>query len=153
MSILHLHLLLNHFPIVGAVLASLLLGVALVRRSDELAKVSFALLALLGVTSIVVFLTGEPAEEAIEDLAGFSHAIVERHEQAALLATIAMSFLGAVSVVLLLALLKRAVPRTYTVAVLVAAISTTAVMGWTGYLGGQVRHSEVRPVAESSDGS
>lgn len=153
MSILHLHLLLNHFPIVGAVLASLLLGVALVRRSDELAKVSFALLALLGVTSIVVFLTGEPAEEAIEEIAGFSHSIVERHEQVALLATIAMAFLGAVSVVLLLALLKRAVPRTYTIAVLVGAIVATGAMGWTGYLGGQVRHTEVRPVAESPDRS
>jgi hypothetical protein len=34
MSVAHFHLLLNHFPIVGIILVTLLLGVAYVRKSD-----------------------------------------------------------------------------------------------------------------------
>lgn len=145
MSILHLHLILNHFPIVGAVLASMLLAIALVRRSDELVKVSLSLFALIGLVSVVVFLTGEPAEEAVEHLAGFSHGVVERHEESALVATIVMAFLATVSGVVLFALRKRPVPRMFTVSILAAALGATATMGWTAYLGGQVRHTEIRP--------
>lgn len=43
--------------------------------------------------AIGVYFTGEPAEELIEHLAGFSEPLVERHEEAALIATIGISVL------------------------------------------------------------
>ena len=58
MSFLHLHLLLNHVPVIGAVLGVLLLAAAVMRRSDELGKAALVLFALLAATSVVVFLTG-----------------------------------------------------------------------------------------------
>lgn len=38
MSIVHIHLLLNHVPVVGAVLGAVLLAYAVVRRSSEVAR-------------------------------------------------------------------------------------------------------------------
>jgi len=43
MSAVHLHLLLDHLPVVGTVLAILLLAYALLRRSPELTRVSLGI--------------------------------------------------------------------------------------------------------------
>lgn len=40
MSFTHLHLMLNHFPVIGAALGIALLGFAVLQKSDELGKVS-----------------------------------------------------------------------------------------------------------------
>lgn len=45
MNWVHLHLALNHVPVLGALFGALLLGVGLVRRSDELQRVSLWALA------------------------------------------------------------------------------------------------------------
>jgi hypothetical protein len=49
MSLVHLHLMLNHAPVIGIVFAALLLAFAALRRSDELTKVAFGILALIAV--------------------------------------------------------------------------------------------------------
>ena len=144
MSALHLHLLLNHFPIVGAIFATLLLALALARKSSELAKLAFGFFALLGVISILVYLTGGSAEEAIERLPGFSEPLVERHEEAALVATIAIGTVGAFAAVLLFWFRRRALPRRMAGAVFDATIGVAALMGYAANLGGQIRHTEIR---------
>jgi len=145
MSFVHLHLMLNHLPVIGALFGILLLALALVRRSSELGKVSLGLFAMLGALSVIVFFTGEPAEEIVEKLPGFSEAITERHEEAALVATIAMAALGAIALVGLAAFRRRTLPRWVTASGLAAALGAGGLMGYTAYLGGQVRHTEVRP--------
>jgi hypothetical protein len=136
-------------PVVGTVFIVVLLLVALVRRSTELTRVSLALLTLLGVTAVVVFLTGEPAEELVENLPGVSHAVIERHEEAALVATIAIGIVGALSALALGVFRNRALPRWITSIGLVATIGAGAMMGFTANLGGQIRHTEIRAGAAS----
>ena len=148
MNTIHLHLLLNHVPIVGALLGVFLVGVAIVRRSDELGKVALGTFVFLGAVSVVVFLTGEPAEELVEKLPGFSESLTERHEEAALVATIVMGVVGALSLIGLGAFRKRALPRWVTPALLLFALGATATMGYAANLGGQIRHTEIRPAAE-----
>ena len=63
MDAAHVHLALNHFPVIGAIIAILLLGYALLKRSDELTRAGLALLFLVGTVAIPVFITGEPAEQ------------------------------------------------------------------------------------------
>lgn len=144
MSSVHLHLLLNHFPVIGTLIVIALLAAAIVRRSSDMAKVSFALLAALGAISLLVFLTGEPAEEAIENLPGFSEAITERHEEFALAATIVLASLGAVSLGVLVFLRNREMPRWITPVAFMMSLVVGGMMGYTAMLGGQVRHTEVR---------
>lgn len=144
MTIVHLHLLLNHFPVIGAILGAFFLAVALLRRSSELAKVSLAFLALVGAASVVVFLTGEPAQEALEKLPGFSERLVDRHEDMALFATIVTGTIGAIALGAMILYRRRTVPRWLSTLVLVFAIGSSAFMGYTAYLGGQIRHTELR---------
>ena len=144
MSIVHLHLLLNHVPVLGIAFVTLLLLVALFRSSGELARVSLALLALVGAVSVVVFLTGEPAQEALEKLPGFSERIIDRHEEAAEIATIIVGCLGALALGALLVYRRRALPRWVTLFALVAAMGATGLMAYTANLGGQIRHTEIR---------
>ena len=158
MSLVHLHLLLNHVPVVGIFFAVLFLAVALMRRYGGLAKPSFAFLALIGAVSVAVFLTGEPAQEAIEKLPGFSERLIDRHEDAALLATIVTGLLGALALAALFVFRRRALPRWLTMLGLVSTLAASAMMAYTANLGGQIRHSEIRagaaaPVGERTTGA
>lgn len=157
MSWAHIHLALNHVPVIGLLIVLLLLGAATVRRSTELTRVSYALLVLLSATAVLVYLTGEPAEELVEHLPGFSEAIVEEHEEVALIATIGMVVLGVAALVGLVGFrAPRVIPGWYGRGVLFLALITGGVMVWTANLGGQIRHTEIRadgraPVSEIED--
>lgn len=144
MSIVHIHLLLNHVPVVGATLGTLLLAYAVVRRSSEIAKLALALFAALAVVTVAVFFTGEPAEEAIEHLPGFSNASVEVHEELALLSTIAFAAVGALGLAALAYFRRRLLPRWVAVTGLALSLTISGMMAVTANLGGQIRHSEIR---------
>ena len=147
MSLTHLHLLLNHVPVIGLLGVIVLLAIALKLRNDVLTKTSFALLGVLGLLGIATFLTGEPAEEAIEHLPGFSHALTEEHEEIALLATIALSVCGAIAAGALLWMRRQAMPRRVSGFVFALSLIAGGMMAYTGWLGGQVGHSEIRDTA------
>lgn len=144
MSLTHLHLLLNHFPVIGTVIGLGLLSFAALRKNADLTKASLGLFAVLALISVVVYLTGEPAEEAVENLPGFSESIVERHEDFALFATIALSSAGAAALAVLALFRGRVVPRWIQVGSVIVAFIVTGAMGYTAMLGGEVRHTEIR---------
>ena len=143
MSLVHLHLMLNHVPVVGLILITLLLGVALWRNSSETAKVALAFAAAMAAVAAIVFLTGEPAEEAVEGIAGISEGAIHRHEEAAEGALWATLLAGAIGLVGLAVFWKRAMPR-WTIGVAIAVmLGASGVMGWAANLGGQIRHTEI----------
>ena len=145
MNVVHLHLLLNHVPVVGVVFVTLLLLIGVVRGSSEVARVALVLLVLVGAASLLVYLTGEPAQEAVEKLPGFSERLVDRHEDAALVATIAAGSVGVLALGALIISRRREPPRWFTLLVLAAAVGASGLLGYTANLGGQIRHTEIRP--------
>ncbi len=144
MSIVHLHLLLNHVPVVGALFALLLFAAAIFLRETVSTKFALGFSAAIAVITVVVYFTGGPAEEAVEKLAGVTERAIEQHEEAAEVATIAMSMFGALALAALVIFRKRKMPRWVGAAGLAGTIVLTALMGWTANLGGQIRHSEIR---------
>lgn len=152
MSVVHLHLLLNHIPVVGAFLGIVLLGYALIRRNSEIGKLSLALFASLAAVSIAVFLTGEPAEEVIEHLPGFSDVITDRHEDLARTSTIAMVAFGALGLTALAYYRRRVLPRWVAAAGLATGLTIGGLLTATANVGGQIRHSEIRPDAAAASG-
>ncbi len=144
MNLAHLHLVLNHVPVIGMLLALALMFAAAVRRSEELKRVSLALLVVFALIAIPVFFTGEPAEDVVEHLPGVSKAAISQHEGAAEIALAGMEVVGALALVGLL--LYRRAPATprwfFTVAVLLAIV-VAGLMARTANLGGQIRHTEV----------
>jgi hypothetical protein len=145
MNAAHIHLLLNHVPVLGAVFGLLVLGYGYACGSRDVMKAGLGLLVIVGITGGLVYLTGEPAEELVEDLAGVSEAVLERHEAAALWATIGAGLVGLVALVGLVRWRAADLPRRYAGAVLALTLGLTGLMGWTANLGGQVRHAEIRP--------
>jgi uncharacterized membrane protein len=152
MSPAHLHLLLNHLPVVGTIGAVLLLAYALLRRSPELTRVSLGLFVLVALAGVAVYLTGEPAEEAVEHLSGVSESMIESHEDAALLATILLGVVGTVALAGLVAFRRRTggIPRGFATLALLLALAPAAAMGYTANLGGQIRHTEIRAGAAAA---
>ena len=144
MSLTHLHLVLNHFPMIGTIIGTGLLAFAIVTRKNDLVKTTLGIFVILAVISVAVYFTGESAEEAIEHLPGFSEAITERHEESASVATVTMAAFGVMCLGALVAFRRKQFPRWITVASLVFAILTGGAMGYTAMLGGQVRHTEIR---------
>ena len=132
-------------PVIGILIVLLLLVVATLRRSTELTRASYVLLVLMAASAVIVYRTGEPAEELVENLPGFSEAIVEEHEEVALIATIGIGVLGLVALVGLIRFrAPRIAPAWYDRGVLLLALLIGGVMVWTANQGRQIRHSEIR---------
>jgi hypothetical protein len=143
----HLHLMLNHVPVVGAPLLALLLGIGLLRRSGELVGVSLALAIGLALATLSVYLTGEPAEELVEHAPWFREALVETHEGHAAVALFAVLASGVMAAAAL-ALRGRPRPGAFLARLTWAGLAlSTLLLGRAAWSGGQVRHEEVRAVA------
>ena len=143
MSPVHLHLLLNHVPVIGLFGVALLLVAGLWRRNQEISKLALVLLVGLAFVAGVVYLTGEPAEEAVEKLAGISDAALDRHEEAALFTLIGMVALGLWSTIVLLANRKRDLAGWLAGVSLAFTAVVFGIAGYTANLGGQIRHTEI----------
>ncbi len=149
----HVHLLLNHFPVIGAVIAVAALTFAVVRPNPRLTRASFIVLIVVALSAVPVYLTGEPAEEIVEQLPGISEEIIEHHEEAAHVALIGLEALGLLGLAGLL-LLRRSgsLPKWFTIAVLALSIIVGGWTFWTANLGGRIRHAEIRPDFRVSGG-
>ena len=141
----HIHLSLNHLPVVGTIFGVLLLLLALVRKSEELKRVSLGVFVFTALLALPVYFTGEPAEKVVEHLPGVAEPLIERHEDAALFALLMAGGAGVVALAGLI-LFRRAekLPGWIVAATLVLSIATSGLMGWTANRGGRIRHTEIR---------
>ena len=152
MNTAHLHLMLNHLPVVGAPLLLALLANGLGRRLPEVIRVALWCTAALGVVAIGVYLTGEPAEELIEVLPTFDHDLVERHEAVALGTTAVLVITGALAAVALWAAGRGGrLAATATRLVLAGLIAGTAAVAATAWTGGPIGHPEIRAGAARAE--
>jgi uncharacterized membrane protein len=141
----HLHLILNHIPVLGMAVGIGLLGWGLIQKSEELARVSLGVLVIVALLAIPAYLTGEPAEEIIEDLPGVSEATIEEHEDAATFAFAGVLAVGALALGRLVVHWRaKPAPNWIVIVVLVLSVIVFAMMIRTADLGGQIRHPELR---------
>ena len=141
----HLHLITTHVPVLGTLFGLCLLGVGLIRKSEQLKKTSLVTFVVAALVAIVAYLSGSPAQEALKGIAGVTKEAAEQHQELAQVAFAAMMLLGVVALAGLV-LFRRGKPvaRWFAALSLVVALLTSGLMGWTANLGGKVRHSEIR---------
>lgn len=145
-STVHLHLLPNHLPIIVPIIGLVLLLLAAWRDSNPLARVGLALLATGALAALPAYLTGEGAEEAVEHLPGVTESLIEQHSNFALVAAIAIGVVGLVALWTLWRYRRPvAVPALLVRVTLLGAMISCGLMAYTGLLGGEIRHTEVRP--------
>jgi uncharacterized membrane protein len=147
----HVHLLVNHAPILGSLFALALLVASLFFAPDVLRRTAFVVLIGTGIAAFVANQTGEPAEDAIRGFPGVSRDVIHEHEEIGEKAFIAAAVLGVLAVGALARWRRTPVPRSATMVMLAGSVVVGGLMAYTGLLGGRVRHSEVRPGAVPAD--
>lgn len=146
----HLHLMASHLPVIGILLLIPLLLIALLRRSDELSKLGLWAAAGIALSGVAVYLTGEPTEEGVERLAGISETVIERHEDVALISTIALAVFAVFALVTLFRMRGKRLSRGIVVSALFGVIALSGAFAWTANLGGKIRHSEITAVTSDA---
>ena len=148
MNYAHVHLLLNHVPVLGTGFAFLVLAWGIARKNQEVLRTALLLFVLVALVSIPTYLTGEPAGDMMEKL-GLSRAAIERHDGAAEIAITFMEILGGASLLGLIFFRRREPPRWFLGATLLLCLITGVLMLRTASLGGQMRHPELGKTAPS----
>lgn len=143
----YLHLLTNHIPIVGMPIALCLLVFGLFMVRPDLKKAAYALLFVMGVMTIPVYFTGEPAEEKVEDTPLVSESVLEEHESIAEVAFYLCAITGLFGLAGVWLENKRAnaaYTRNLPVIVMLVTLASSGLLAWTAMLGGKIRRPELR---------
>jgi hypothetical protein len=143
-NLAHLHLLLNHWPIIGTFIAVGLLIVALLARSDDMEQVTFGLFALMALLAIPTYLTGRLVQDVIQQEQGVSLELIDTHAGAALLALTALQITGGFAWAALWQFRRKARPARWIVwTVLGCSLVTVGLLTIAGNTGGAIRHPEI----------
>ena len=142
------HLVLNHFPIVTFLLSVFLLIWAWKSKSPDLKKAGLLFVIFGAVFLVFTFLTGEPAEDVLKNLPGFSKSLVHEHEEAAEFALIFGCISGAFALATLYFMkVKQKLAHPAFLAVIFLTLFTCTVFLRTAHLGGLIKHDEIRAKA------
>lgn len=145
----HLHLALNHIPVIAIPLMAALFGWGWIRRSPAIRQVALVWMAGLCVAAILIKFTGDEAATAGAPRLAPVRMWVERHEEAADQASTLAFILGLASA---LAVFRgralEVLPTWLAVLVLILAFATTVLFIRCAGSGGWIGHPELRPAIE-----
>ncbi len=149
MDWVHLHLALNHVPVLGTLFILLILITGLIKRSDELIRLSLLSFVVLTAIAIPIKFTGDFAFEASAQQPWMEKSRAEAHEQAADQATMGIFLMGCVAAVgLFMSRQRQKPPKAILIITLILAAATFGLMARTANLGGQIRHEEIRKTSQ-----
>ncbi len=157
----HLHLLLNHLPTVGLVLALALLVFGLLLRSDHLTVASLVSLVVIALLAVPVYATGSSAHLQLCGSVAPSapcgdetipRALIDRHESLAFVSYVLLIFAGGFAwLALWLRRRLAAVPAWATGVVLALSVIACGTVARAAAIGGEIRHTEIRVIGEAGD--
>lgn len=136
-------MLVNHFPIIGGLLATIVLGYGLVQRNNAVIRLGFGLFVVMSIATAITNQTGEKAEHYLKSINALNEPLLHDHEEAADLANIGMYLTGLLSLLALVWQRAREM-RWLPVLILVASLVTFGLMANVGRLGGLIMHKELR---------
>jgi uncharacterized membrane protein len=145
MDATYIHLVLAHFPIVGIIIGIGILTYGLYTNNNMIKKVAFVIFIFMAILAIPVYLSGEEAEETVENIAGISEDLIEDHEELAEIIIWLIELLGVLSLVSLFAIVKKlSFAKKITIVTMIVSLVTFGFCAKVANLGGQIRHSEIR---------
>ena len=144
MTLVHLHLLLNHVPTVGTGLAIALFILSFFRKNDMLRRVSLEVFFIIALLTIPAYLSGLSAQQQIMDRPGVSNAMIEAHEDAAVWSFVLMQITGGFAWLALWQFRRKGHAAAWTTfSILLLSALTMAVTARAANLGGEIRHPEL----------
>ena len=147
----HLHLLVNHVPILGSLFALGLLAASYMVAGDVLRRTAFVVLIGSAIAGVLANQTGEPAEDAIRGYPGVKREVIHEHEEMGEKAYLIAAAVGVLALGALVKYRRSPVPGGVTMVMVLATAFSSGAMVYTGLLGGRVRHTEIRPGAVKQD--
>ncbi|MGZ9675881.1 hypothetical protein [Flavobacterium sp. GNP001] len=148
----HLHLVVNHFPIIGTILGLGILIAGIVLKNKSVQNTAYVLFVVAAVFAFFSMSTGEGAEEMVEDFPGIGKAIIHEHEEMAEKLALVLYALAITSLFGLYFNLKNK-PKAKQVSYVATVVAIIAVFfaQQTGTTGGEVRHTEIRTESAAVD--
>jgi uncharacterized membrane protein len=141
----YLHVIINHFPIIGVIIGTLVLIAGMVFKNDGVKISGLGTLVFAAFMAVIVDLTGDPAKEAVKGMPDFVQSLIGRHEDVASVALFLIIPAGLLAAVTLYSIYKKEKSvRFLLILTLVFSLISCAAMGYVGRTGGQIRHTEFR---------
>ncbi len=140
----HLHMVFNHFPIIGLFFGIGILVYGLLKKQTILVNTAYLIFIICMIMGKATMMTGEGAEEIVEEL-GISHTIIHEHEEIAEKFMKLLYLLGITSIIGLIANAKKHAKAHLIIYLTIAiAIASAVVSTFVGNSGGEIRHTEIR---------
>lgn len=151
MNATHLHLLITHLPIVASILGALVLFQGIYARSLPTKIAAYNIFVLAAIGAAIAYFTGESAEESVEHMQGIAKNAIDEHEDFAVITFISLLVLGVASLAgIYLSLKKSPLSRSTALGILFISLISFGLAARTGYLGGQIRHTEIGSTAAAA---
>ncbi|MFT5253193.1 MAG: putative membrane protein [Flavobacteriales bacterium] len=145
MSDAHLHLIVNHFPIIGTIfgLGILIAGFAL--KNNAIKNTAYVLFIIAAAFAFASMYTGEGAEEMVEDMPNIGKQIIHQHEELAEKLAILLYATAFFSLASIYTAIKNHIfAKILSYITLVLALGATVLGSFVGTSGGEIRHTEIR---------
>lgn len=141
----HLHMVVNHFPIIGGIFGLGILISSLILKNKTIQNVAYVLFIVSAIFGAISMSTGEGAEEIVENLPNVTHQIIHEHEEMAEKLAIVLYVLGTVSLIGFYLNIKNHQKSTIISYIVVFMSLVSIYLGkQTGTTGGEIRHTEIR---------
>lgn len=141
----HLHLVVNHFPIIGTIFGLGILIVGILLKNSTVKNTAYLLFIVAAIFAAFIMGTGEGAEELVEDMPSIGKQIIHEHEEMAEKLALVLYALGVVSLAgLYLNIKKHARAKLVSFAAVIVGIIALILAQQTGTTGGEIRHTEIR---------
>lgn len=134
------HLLLNHLPVFGSLLGSIILIWGILRKENAILHLASWLLLVMSILTIPVYFTGNGIKQMLLPLSDVSETLITVHEETALAALIFQSITGVFAA---LYLRFRQTWSSMLNIYIVAAVASGVLITYTGFTGEQIRHKEI----------
>lgn len=158
MNELQIHLFFNHVPVIGAFAALLVVIIGVAMKSNAVRATGLVVYIAMALAVVPTYLTGEGAEERIENIAGISEDVIESHEDMAKISLWLMLGAAAIGAAALYTQWKqKPISSQLTIVFLVVAVGAFVQIGLTAHEGGKIRRpdmnsqSAVQPATEDKD--
>ncbi len=141
----YIHLVINHFPIIGVIIGTTLLLAGVIFKNQGVTISGLGTIVFASLMAIVAYLTGNPAEELMKGFPDIAKSLVSRHENIATVGMCLMVTAGLLAASSLYSIWKKdKFIRLLIMLALAFSLISSGIMVYIGRTGGQIRHSEFR---------
>jgi uncharacterized membrane protein len=151
MNPIHAHLLVNHLPIVGAIISFGVILFGIILKNDTVKKTGLFINIFSSISAFLAHITGEKAEHLAEEIEGISHSAIHEHEHQAEPFGQLMIGLGILAIIILI--LYRMKPKLANLLVFISALGLAVscfLAQRAGTSGGEIRHPEINTTTTST---